>query len=110
MISSIRLNGEPVCMGLDSATRADVFRPTWEPVLAPTLRSGNIVVLDNLSGHKDKSALRIIEQAGARVKQLLQAMKTRSKDSVHATIGAALSCITEADANGWVVSCGYSLN
>lgn len=129
MISSIRFSGETACMAVDAATSGDVFRAYVERVLVPSLRKDDIVVLDNLSAHKDKAALRMIEGAGAqvrflppyspdlnpiekmwsKVKQLLRGEKARTKKSLIAAIAAALSCVTEADALGWFASCGYRL-
>lgn len=130
MISSIRANGETACMAIDSATSADVFRCYVERVLVPTLRPGDVVVLDNLSAHKDKAALEMIEQTGAevrflppyspdlnpiekmwsKVKQLLRGIKARGQEDLLDAIGKALSCVTETDALHWFASCGYSLN
>lgn len=130
MISSIRVNGETACMAIDSATSADVFRCYVEHVLVPTLRPGDIVVLDNLSAHKDKAAIEMIEQIGAevrflppyspdlnpiekmwsKVKQLLRGIKARGLEDLLDAIGKALRCITETDALNWFISCGYSLN
>ena len=130
LISSIRLTGETACMVVESATSADVFRACAEHVLLPTLRPGDIVILDNLSVHKDKVATGIIESAEAqvkflpayspdlnpiekmwsKVKQLLRGLKARSREELFTDIGSALSCVTETDAIGWFISCGYSLN
>lgn len=130
LISSIRLTGETACMVVESATSADVFRAYAEHVLLPTLRPGDIVILDNLSAHKDKVAKGIIESAEAqvkflpayspdlnpiekmwsKVKQLLRGLKARSREELFTAIGSALSCVTETDAIGWFISCGYSLN
>src|SRR5215472_6466592 len=49
---------------LDHAT----FRAYVEQVLVPTLRPGDVVVLDNLSAHKQPEVRRAIEQAGAHVR------------------------------------------
>ncbi len=65
MISSIRADGSTACMTIDGATCAEVFRAYVEHVLAPTLRPGDIVILDNLSAHKDAQARKRIEAAGA---------------------------------------------
>ncbi len=130
MISSIRFNGETTCMAVDAATSGEVFRVYVEHILIPTLREGDIVVLDNLSAHKDKLALQLIEDIGAKVrflppyspdlnpiekmwskvKQLLRGAKARSHESLLDAIGVALGCVSEADALGWFASCGYSLN
>jgi hypothetical protein len=65
MISSIRADGTTACMTVDAATSGDVFRAYVEHVPSPTLRKGDIVILDNLSAHKDATARTSIEEAGA---------------------------------------------
>ena len=129
MISSIRINGETACMAVDAATSGDVFRAYVEHILVPSLRKNDIVILDNLSAHKDKAAIEMIEEVGAevrflppyspdfnpiekmwsKVKQLLRGMKARTEEALLLAIGAALSCVTETDALGWFASCGYSV-
>jgi hypothetical protein len=48
MISSIRLDGSTACMIIESATDTEVFRAYVRQVLVPTLRPGDIVILDQL--------------------------------------------------------------
>jgi len=128
MISSIRLDGSTACMAIDDATSAEVFREYVRQVLLPTLRPGDIVVLDNLSAHKDKEALALIAAVGAevwflppyspdlnpiekmwsKVKEFLRAAKARTFDTLLATIANALKTITAQDAQGWFQSCGYA--
>ena len=128
MISSIRRDGSTAAMTVDGATTSEVFRAYVEHILAPTLRPGDIVVLDNLSPHKDKAALALIEQAGAevrflppyspdfnpiekmwsKVKALLRALEARTPAALVRAIGQALAQVTAQDALGWFVSCGYS--
>jgi len=67
MISSIRLDGSTACMAIDEAVSVEVFREYARHVLVGTLRPGDIVVLDNLSAHKDKEALALIAAVGAEV-------------------------------------------
>jgi len=129
VISSIRINGETACMAIDAAMSGDVFRAYVEHILVPSLREDDIVILDNLSAHKDKAALEMIEETGtqvrflppyspdfnpiekmwSKVKQLLRGMKARTEEALLVAIGMALSCVTEADALGWFASCGYSV-
>ena len=52
MISSIRLDGSTACMTIEGATDAEVFRAYVRRVLCPTLRKGDVVIMDNLSPHK----------------------------------------------------------
>lgn len=129
MISSIRRDGSTACMTVEGATTGEVFRAYVEHVLVPTLRRGDIVVLDNLSSHKDKPALALIEQAGAevrflpayspdfnpiekmwsKVKALLRSAKARTEENLLAAIGSALAEVTAQNAEGWFASCGYSI-
>ena len=129
MISSIRRDGSTAAMTVEGATTSEVFRAYVQHILTPTLRPGDIVVLDNLSPHKDKAALALIEQAGAevrflppyspdfnpiekmwsKVKALLRSAKARTDEALLAAIGSALSRVTAQDAEGWFASCGYSI-
>jgi transposase len=127
MISSIRLDGATACMVVDGATSADVFREYVRQILVPALRAGDIVILDNLSAHKDAEATNLILAAGAavmplpayspdlnpiekmwsKVKEFLRAAKARTFDTLSSAIAAALGTITAQDAKGWFQSCGY---
>ena len=129
MISSIRRDGSTAAMTVEGATTSEVFRAYVEHILVPTLRPGDIVVLDNLSPHKDKEALALIKQAGAevrflppyspdfnpiekmwsKVKALLRSAKARTDEALLSAIGSALSRVTAQDAKGWFASCGYSI-
>lgn len=127
MISSVRLDGSTACMVIDGATAADVFREYVGHVLLPTLRPGDIVVLDNLSAHKDTQAIELIKSAGAevlflppyspdlnpiekmwsKVKEFLRSAKARTFEALMEAIASALKTITAQDAVAWFQSCGY---
>ena len=70
MISSVRLDGTTACMTIEGATNTEVFYAYVREVLAPSLRRGDIVILDNLGAHKNERTLALIEQAGAEVRFL----------------------------------------
>jgi transposase len=128
MISSIRLDGSTACMTVNGATDTEVFRTYVRYVLRPTLRPGDIVIMDNLSAHKSEFTLELIEQAGARVlflppyspdlnpiekmwskvKQYLRSAEARTELNLLQTIGSALASVTAQDAMNWFASCGYS--
>ena len=128
MISSIRLDGSTACMTVDGATDTEVFRAYIKSVLLPTLRAGDLVVLDNLSPHKDVTAIGLIQQAGASVcflppcspdcnpiekmwsklKAWLRTEKARSQEALCTAIAHALAQVTPSDARNWFASCGYS--
>jgi transposase len=127
MMASIRLDGTTACMALEGATDTESFRAYVAAVLVPTLRPGDLVVMDNLSPHKSDPTLALIEQAGARVrflpayspdlnpiekmwskvKALLRAAEARTPGDLVKAIGLALAQVTAQDALGWFVSCGY---
>lgn len=128
MISSIRLDGACACMVVDSATDRDVFREYVRQVLVPTLRPGDVVILDNLSAHDFEQTrllvesvqahllplppyspdLNPIEKMWSKVKAFLRDVKARTQGELYDAIAAALDTVTPQDAAGWFSSCGYT--
>jgi transposase len=128
MISSVRLDGTSACMAVEGATDMEVFRAYVREVLCPTLRPGDIVVMDNLGAHKSAQTLQLITQAGAevrflpayspdlnpiemmwsKVKQFLRGAEPRTAEELRAAIAAALRAVTPGDVLGWFAACGYS--
>lgn len=104
------------------------FRAYVCEALVPTLRPGDIVVMDNLGAHKNENTLALIQQAGAevrflpayspdlnpiemmwsKVKALLRKAAARTHPDLLAAIAAALSAVTQQDALGWFAACGYN--
>jgi transposase len=128
MMAALRLDGRTACMTLEGATDTESFRAYVAVVLVPTLQSGDIVVMDNLSPHKSDPTLALITAVGAQViflpayspdlnpiekmwsklKGLLRTAEARTPADLVQAIGQALARITAQDALGWFVSCGYS--
>ena len=128
IIGAVRLDGSTACMAVDGATDKDIFREYVRCVLVPTLRAGDIAVLDNLSSHKDQQSKELVEKAGAelrflppyspdlnpiekmwsKVKTYLRAAKARTEEELCQAIGRALETVTPQDAEGWFRSCGYT--
>ena len=128
MIASIRLDGTAACMAIEGATDTEVFRAYVREVLCPTLHAGDLVIMDNLSPHKNDLTLDLIEQVGAsvaflpayspdlnpiekmwsKVKQFLRSAEARTRAALTAAIAAALRSVTRQDAVNWFASCGYS--
>src|SRR5207247_2223867 len=67
MIAAMRMDGSTACMTIEGATDAEVFRSYVRQVLCPTLRAGDVVIMDNLTPHKNELTLSLIAQAGAEV-------------------------------------------
>ena len=67
LVAGLRLGGMVAPMVLDGPINGDWFEAYVAQVLAPTLRLGDIVVMDNLSSHKRASVRAMIEARGARL-------------------------------------------
>jgi transposase len=115
-------------MSIEGAADTAVFDTYIRQVLAPTLRTGDILVLDNLSSHKNEPTLEWLAQAGvevvflppyspdlnpiepmwSKVKAALRSAAARTPADLVAAIGGALRCVTRQDAVNWFAHCGYS--
>ena len=129
MISSIRLDGSTACLALEGATDTESFRTYVQALLLPTLRPGDIVIMDNLSPHKSDPTLALITQVEAEVmflpayspdfnpiemmwsklKNFLRGAEARTQAELITAIGKALAKITPRDAMNWFAHCGYSI-
>src|SRR3712207_4288224 len=61
VLSSMTLEGMGPALTVEGATTSVVFETYVEEVLAPTLRKGQVVVMDNLSAHKGERVKELIE-------------------------------------------------
>jgi transposase len=64
---ALRLSGVTAPMVLDGSMTGEWFVAYVEQILVPTLRPGDVVILDNLPAHKSVAAREAIEAAGARM-------------------------------------------
>jgi transposase len=128
IIGAIRMDGSTACMTVEGATDAEVFRSYLSQVLCPVLRADDIVVMDNLSVHKNDQALSLIRQTGAqvlflpayspdlnpiekmwsKVKNTLRSLEARNQEALLAAIGKALEGVTLQDSMNWFAHCGYN--
>jgi transposase len=129
MISSIRLDGSTACMHLPGAADTEAFVTYIGEVLCPTLKQGDIVVMDNLAVHKSPRVMALVEAVGAevrylpayspdlnpiekmwsKIKALLRSAEARTAEELDQAISQAFSKITAKDAAGYFASCGYSI-
>jgi transposase len=127
MIAALRLDGTTASMTIEGATDHEVFTTYVREVLCPTLRTGDVVIMDNLAAHKDDETLALITAAGAqvvflpayspdlnpiekmwsKVKNSLRRAEARTALELHHAIASALAEVTAQDAAGWFASCGY---
>ena len=64
LLASMDAKGMGPTLAVEGATDREVFEAYLEEVLAPSLRSGQIVVMDNLSAHKGDRVRELIEERG----------------------------------------------
>ena len=64
LLSSMTVDGMGPSLAVEGATTARVFEAYVEKALAPTLRAGQVVVMDNLGAHKPKRVRELIEERG----------------------------------------------
>ena len=128
LIGSIRWDGSTACMTIEGAADTEVFQAYVRQVLCPTLRPGDIVIMDNLSPHKSELALALLTQAEvqilflpayspdlnpiekmcSKVKACLRSAEARTQPALIQAIALALASVTRQDAINWFASCGYS--
>jgi transposase len=127
-LAALRLGGLTCPLALDGAVNGDVFVAYVEQVLVPTLRPGDVVVMDNLSSHKRARVrqaiegagcqllylppyspdLNPIEQAFAKLKALLRKRGERTVEGLWTFLGGALDLFTPNECQNYFKHCGYS--
>jgi transposase len=127
LLSSMSLEGMGPSMAIEGSTTKEVFEAYIEHFLAPTLRAGKVVVMDNLSAHKGQRVRKLIEDRGcellylppyspdlnpieeafSKVKRLLRVIGARTKEALVESIGKALDAVGARDARGFFTRCGY---
>jgi transposase len=129
ILSSIRANGEMVPLVFEGSLNGDIFREYVSQCLAPTLKKGDIVIMDNLSSHKVKGVidpiiavgasvsylppyspdLNPIEMKWSKVKAHLRKVKARTKTALDAALVEALNSVTVSDILAWFAENGYGI-
>ena len=126
-VAALRTDGLTAPLVIDGAMNGDTFRAYVEQVLVPTLKPGDIVILDNLASHKvagireaiaAKEAsivylppyspdLNPIEQAFAKLKALLRKAAARTVARLWDAIGEMLGRFTSLECSNYLISAGY---
>ena len=112
---------------LEGAMNAERFRSYVERVLAPTLRAGDLVIMDHLASHKRRVIRQAIRAAGARLfllpkyspdlnpieqvfaklKHLVRKAAARTREAVCAAIGDLLGSYTPDECANYLRNAGY---
>jgi transposase len=129
IVAALRPDGLTAPAVFDGPIDTASFRAYVEQVLAPTLRRGDVVVLDNLAVHKQPEVRAAIDATGAQIrflppyspdfnpmkmafaklKAFMRAARPRTFDQVTALTAAALALFTPAECRNYVRHCGYRL-
>ncbi len=127
ILSSVRLDGQTIPFVFEGALNGDIFRVYVTQMLVPSLRAGDIVIMDNLSSHKVSGIVDAINCVGAhvvflppyspdlnpielmwsKIKAILRKLKVRAKDQLDDAIANAFSCVSPSDISGWFRHDGY---
>lgn len=125
--AGLRLCGIAAPMLLDGPMNGPAFLAYTEQVLAPELRPGDIVVMDNLPSHKIGGVREAIERAGARLlflppyspdfnpiemafsklKALLRKAAARTVNDLWAAVAECLSAFTPGECRNYFTAAGY---
>jgi transposase len=129
VISTLALDGPEATWTVEGAVDTEVFNVYVEKVLGPTIRVGDILVLDNLGAHRASRIEEVAEERGAaviwlspyspdfspiemmwsKIKASLRSAKARTREELERALAAALELITSTDCLGWFKHCGYQV-
>ena len=127
LLAGLSLTGMSPAMTVEGGTTAAVFAAYLEQVLLPSLRPGQVVVVDNVGAHQPDRMRALVEAAGCRlvflpayspdlspveeafskIKTLVKAAGARTRAALDAAIAVALAAVTASDAAGWFAHAGY---
>ena len=127
LIAALSLEGMGAAMILEGSTNTTAFELYVEQILAPSLHTGQMVVMDNLQAHKSAQVRQAIEAKGcqllflpgyspdfspieeafSKLKTALRRAGARTREALEEAIAQALLTISPQDAQGWFQHCGY---
>jgi transposase len=127
LLASMSLEGMGPCLAVEGSTTSEVFLAYLEHVLVPSLRAGQVVVMDNLTAHKGERVRELIEGRGcellylppyspdfnpieeafAKLKTLLRKAQARSREVLIEAMGRTLEALTARDARNFFEHRGY---
>ncbi len=130
VVADLGLDGVRAPLLLESAMTSNAFEAYVEHILAPTLKPGEIVLMDNLTAHKGAHVRVAIEARGAtleylppyspdlnpiekcwsKVKAALRGAKPRTLDDLLNILADALRSVSPQDVADWFTHCGYPVN
>jgi transposase len=129
VVASLSLRGVEAPFVIEGSFSGPAFLTYITHVLAPTLRTGDVVIVDNLQAHKPDAVraaleargaqlvflppyspdLNPIEKCWAKVKAYLRKLKARTFDALLEALAAALRSVSRQAAAAWFAHCGYAV-
>lgn len=129
LISALSWRGLIATLTIEGAVDALCFDLYVEKVLAPCLKRGDVVVLDNFGAHRASHVEQVAQAHGAEVlwlppyspdfspiencwsklKAYLRGAKARTREELEKALAQAIKLVTRADIRGWFKHCGYSV-
>ena len=127
LLASISVEGMGPSLAVEGSTTREVFEVYLEHFLAPALRPGQVVVMDNLSAHKGARVRGLVEGAGcellylppyspdlnpieeafSKVKGILRKAQARTRETLVETMDSALAAVSPSDVRGFFEHRGY---
>ncbi len=129
LLAGLSLDGVQAALTLEGAVDETAFEVFIRDVLLPTVRPGQIIILDNLSSHKTDRVLDLLNRAGCKVlflptysadyspieeafsklKAFVRRCRCQTMPALIQAIAEGLQKITPADARGWFAHAGVSV-
>lgn len=130
MLGALRLEGVVSSASIEAPTDTEIFRCFVHKGLVPAIRSGDVVIWDNLGAHRAADLTEAVQSAGAsvlplppyspdlspiepgwsKIKQYLRSTEARTPDALGKASADAFNTITADDARGWFTHCGYPVH
>jgi transposase len=127
-VVALRLDGLSAPTVIDGAMNGELFEAYVRQQLVPTLRRGDVVIMDNLSSHKRAGVRLAIESVGAslrylppyspdlnpielsfaKLKSLLRKAQQRTVEALWTLLGKALDAYSPEECRNYFRHCGYS--
>lgn len=128
MLGALSLSGLIAMGTIDAGTSTDVFAAYVEQVLAPELKQGQVVIMDNLAAHRSPRIKTLIEAVGASVlflppyspeknpielfwswlKANLRRLKPRTREGIETAIVQCMDALPAKHIRSWFSACGYA--
>ena len=129
LIGALGVEGMHCSTVVDGAVDGDIFTAFVQEVLAPSLKPGDLVVMDNLSSHKGPRIRALLEAQGAtllylppyspdfnpiemifaKIKQALRSLACRTREALWTVMQSVLDQVRPSDARNCFIHCGYTL-